>query len=65
MDQYRTAFMDAIAEFNSYGIAAVQVKFRITQNDAGLMYGFKADIIPEVLIISYKPETLNPPTPPT
>lgn len=39
---YKEAWLKSIDEYNSYGLAATDPKFRIDKNQAGLMLGFKA-----------------------
>ena len=46
----RDAFMEAVAEYNAYGSAAMNGKWRIDELSASQMYGFKADLGFNVLV---------------
>lgn len=39
---YKDAWLLAVEEYNSYGIASQDPKYRIDKSQAGLMLGFKA-----------------------
>ncbi|CAK9026875.1 Uncharacterized protein SCF082_LOCUS17699, partial [Durusdinium trenchii] len=41
---FHDAFMHAVAEYNAYGSAAQNCKWKIDDSTAGQMYGFKADL---------------------
>ena len=39
---YRAAFQKAVEEFNGFGVAAVNIKYRIDAATTNSMWGFKA-----------------------
>jgi len=41
-DGFKAAFMDAVAEYNSYGYASTNPKYRVDDQTALELYGFKA-----------------------
>ena len=46
LDLYRKRFLEGVAEYNSYGIAAVNPKYRLDPGTASLYLGFKAGTEP-------------------
>ena len=42
---YKQAFLDAIAEYNSYGISASNPKYRVDDQQALDLFGFKATLL--------------------
>ena len=49
-DNMKKAFLDAVSEYNNYGVAKVMNRFRIDESSASFMYGFYAAWICRELI---------------
>lgn len=40
-DGYKSAFLDGVMEYNSYGFAMMNSKYQVDENEALELFGFK------------------------